>query len=141
MRGGREGGDRNHASIFFDYWYHSQMAFTCSEQWKHEFLKYVEYAWKPMYKTCWKPTIKAQEWGDWSCSGVFIISFRGVGVQDLLEYLRWSFFCNSIDKSWTFLLGSLKLWTYFTLITWLGFGWVTRGYSSSFMSTFSTSDA
>ena len=31
---------------FFNFWYHSQMLFTCSKQWKHEFLKYVKYAWR-----------------------------------------------------------------------------------------------
>ena len=30
----------------------------------------------------------------------------------------------------------LKLWTDFTLNTWLWFGWVTWGFSTSFMSTF-----
>ena len=30
----------------------------------------------------------------------------------------------------------LNFWTYLTLITWLWFGWVTWGYSISFMSTF-----
>ena len=30
----------------------------------------------------------------------------------------------------------LKLWTEFTLITWLWFGWVAWGFSTSFMSTF-----
>ena len=35
------------------------MAFTCSKEWKHEFVKYIIYVRKPMYKV-WS-TIKAQE--------------------------------------------------------------------------------
>ena len=77
--------------LFFNFWYHSQMAFTCSQQRKHQFLTYVKYAWKPMYKICWKPTIKAQDQGDWCCSGVFIISFAGAGIQDYagIRILPW----------------------------------------------------
>ena len=84
--------NRNHASIFSSFWYHSQIALFCLKQWKHWFLKYVKYVWKPMYKICWKPTIKAQEQGDWCSSGISIINFRGVVLQDLVEHLRWSFF-------------------------------------------------
>ena len=84
--------------IFFNFWCRWQMAFTCSKQWKHEFLKYVKCAWKPMYIICLKSTIKPQERDVWCFSGVFIINVRGVGIQDLVEHLRWSFFCNSIGK-------------------------------------------
>ena len=52
-----------------------------------------------MYKICSKPTIKALEQHDRCCSGVVMIKSRGVGIQDLVEDLRWSFSGNSIDKS------------------------------------------
>ena len=34
-----------------------------------------------------------------SCSGVFIVNFRGVCIEDPVKHLHWSFFCNSKDKS------------------------------------------
>ena len=33
------------SSIFFNFWNPSQMAFTFSKQWKHQFVKYVKYVW------------------------------------------------------------------------------------------------
>ena len=35
---------------------------------------------------------KAQERHDGCCYGVFITNFSGVGIQDLVEHLQWSFF-------------------------------------------------
>ena len=75
------------------------MVFNFSKQWKHEFMKYVKYAWKPMNKICLKSTIKTQEQHKSCCSGVFVVNFRDVGIEDLVKHLRWSFFCNSRDKS------------------------------------------
>ena len=75
------------------------MVFTCSKQWKHEFLKYVKYARKQVNKTCLKSTIKAQQQHKRRCSGFFIVNFRGVDIEDSVNYLRWSVFCNSRDKS------------------------------------------
>ena len=42
-----------------------------------------------------KSTIKAQEWFAWRCSGVFIVNFRDVGIENPVEHLRWSFFCKN----------------------------------------------
>ena len=75
------------------------MVFTCSKQWKHEFVKYVKYTRKQVNKICSKSTIKAQEQHTGRCSGFFIVNFRGVGIEDSVNYLRWSVFCNSRDKS------------------------------------------
>ena len=87
----------SNSSIFFNFWNPSQMVFTRPKQWKHEFAKYVKYAWKRRYKI-WS-TVKAQERREWCCSGVFIINFRDVAIEDLVEHLRWNFFCNSMDRS------------------------------------------
>ena len=92
-------GYRNHASIFSIFDTIPRCCLLVQNKWNLNFWNMLNMHEEPMYKICWKPTIKAQERGDWCCSGVFIISFRGVGIQDLVEYLRWSFFCNSIDKS------------------------------------------
>ena len=45
-----------------------------------------------------KSTIKAQEWLDWHCSGVFIANFRDVGIENLFEHLRWSFFAKIVNR-------------------------------------------
>ena len=83
---------------------------------EHESLKYLKYAWKPMYKNCWKQTIKAQEQREWRSSGVFIVNFRCVCIQDLAEHLRWSFFLQ-LNRQ-------------------IQFSWVTRGFSTSFRRKF-----
>ena len=93
------------SSVFVNFWYRSQMTFTSSQQWKHEFLKYCKYAWKLMYKICSKPSIKAQEQLDWCCSGVLIVYFRGVGIQDLVEHLRWRFLLQFNRRKVKFLTG------------------------------------
>ena len=36
-------------------------------------------------------TIKALEWREWHCSGVFIFNFRGFSIEDPVKHLRWSF--------------------------------------------------
>ena len=41
-----------------------------------------------------KSTIKASEWFDWHCSGVFI----DVGIENLFEHLRWSFFAKIVNR-------------------------------------------
>ena len=77
---------------------------------------------------------KTQVRREWCCSGVFIVNFRSVGIEDLVEHLQWSFFAIQWTKAkilnWL-LSTSLILWADFTLITWLWFGWVTRGFSTS----------
>ena len=43
-------------------------------------------------------TIKAHKQHE-RCSGVFIINFRGVGIEDPVKHVRWSLFRNSTGKS------------------------------------------
>ena len=50
------------SSVFFNIWNPSRMTFTCSEQWKNEFVKYwnlhedqctkLKFAWRPVLKHC-----------------------------------------------------------------------------------------
>ena len=114
------------------------MAFTCSKQWKYEFVKNVKYAWKPTYKI-WS-TIKAQERCNWCCSVVFIDNFRGVSIEDPVEHLQWSFsFVIQWTKAKIFnwaLNTPLKLGTDIALITWIWFGWITWGFATSLMGSF-----
>ena len=58
-----------------------------------------------MNKICSKSTTKAQEQHKSCCSGVFIVNFRDVSVEEPVKHVRWSF-CNSRDKSKKFELGS-----------------------------------
>ena len=70
---------------------------------ENELVKHVKYPWKSMNQICSKSTIKAQEQHK-TCSAVFIINFRGEGIEDPAKHLRWSFVCNSRDKSYYFQL-------------------------------------
>ena len=85
-----------------------------------------------------KPTIKAQERDDWRCSSAFIINFKVLGIQDLVEHLRWSFPCNSIE-TFNFLLDSKyisetlnRFYVDYSTLIWLDY-WE---FSTSFMSPF-----
>ena len=125
--------------FFFNFWNPYQMVFTFSKQWKHEFAKYVKYAWKPINKIFSKSKIKAQEQHKWCYSFVFIVNLRCVGIDDPVEYLQWRIFCNQDVKAKIFnwvLNTPLKLWKDFTLINWLWLSWATWRFSISFMSTF-----
>ena len=60
---------------------------------------YVKYAWKPMCKICSKSTTKAQEWREWRCSDVFIISFRGVRIDNPVKHLQYgASFCEIVNR-------------------------------------------
>ena len=92
------------SSIFLNFKNVSQMMFTCLKQWKMS-LWNVKYTWKSMNKICSKSTIKAQEQHR-RCSAVVIVNFTGVGIEDPVKHLLWSFFCYSRDKRWYFQLDS-----------------------------------
>ena len=125
-------------SLCLNLWSTSKMIFTCSKQWKHKFVKYVKYAWKLMRKICSKPTIKAQEQHRWCSSDVFIVNFRRVRIENLVEHPCWSFFLQlNVQEIFNWVLNMpLKIWADFNLINCLWFGWVTWRYSISFVSRF-----
>ena len=56
------------------------MAFTCSKESKHKFVKYDKYVWKPMYKMWSK--IKAQERYE---SDVFLVSLLSISEEWVLR--------------------------------------------------------
>ena len=49
----------------------------------------AKYVWKSIWEICLKSTKKAQEQCEWYlfCSGVFIVNFRGVGIENPVEHL------------------------------------------------------
>ena len=115
------------------------MVFTCSKRWKHEFVKYVKYAWKQRNNICSKSKKKAQEQHKWCCSGVFIVNFKSVSIETQSNIYVRDFFAIQRTKAKIFnrvLSTPLKPWKYFTLINWLWFGWITWRFFISFMSTF-----
>ena len=59
---------------------------------------YVKYAWKPMCKISSKSTIKAQKWCEWHCFGVFILSFRGVCIENPVKHLQYGSFFVKYHK-------------------------------------------
>ena len=69
-----------------------------------------------MYKICSESTIKAQEQHEWCCSGVFIVSFRGMGIEDPVELYDGAFFAIQQIKAKIFnwVLNTLRkiLWAH-----------------------------
>ena len=88
-------------SIFFNFWYHSQVALPCSKQWKHEFLKYVKYAWKPMYR---QNLLKANNKSTITRWLILFWCLHNQLQRCGYSETKWTStiqlcFCNSIDKS------------------------------------------
>ena len=101
-------------------------------------MKYVKYAWKPMCKI-WS-TMKAQERCEGDVVLVSLLSTSEVWVlRTQLNIYDRAFFAIQWTKAkilkWV-LITPVKVWIDFILITWLWLGWVTWGFSASFMSTF-----
>ena len=70
---------------------------------------------------------------------VSLMTTRQMWVLRTQLYIYDGDFCNSMGKAKIFnwvLNTPLKLWTDFTVTTWLWFGWVICGFSTSLMSTF-----
>ena len=97
------------SSILLNFRNPSWMVSICSKEWKHEFVKYIKYTWK--------------------CLVLRTQSNMSVGTFFAIQQKKSTIF------NWV-LNTPLKLWTVFTFINWLWFGWINWRFSISFMSTF-----
>ena len=66
------------------------------------YLKFEKCIKSSIYFNFWKSSFKIYnkgiKWFDWHYSGVFIVNFRDVGIENLFEHLRWRFFAKIVNK-------------------------------------------
>ena len=61
--------------------------FTCSKQWKHEFVKFLERC-----EICMKTNVLNMKVNNKGTRLMHVTLFRGMGIEDPVKHLQWNFF-------------------------------------------------